>query len=144
MPDIKPFIRKANYYETDQMGIIHHANYIHWMEEARVDFMEQMGFGYDKSVNSGIDIAVLEVKCRYKSMVKFADTLAIEVWISELTPVKMVVDYKISDAVSGELRTEAQTTHCFLDGETHRIQRLNKRLPELYELFSACVIKREK
>lgn len=41
---IKPYSRKTHYYETDQMGIIHYANYIHWMEEARVDFMDQIGF----------------------------------------------------------------------------------------------------
>ena len=38
---------KTQYYETDQMGIIHHANYLHWFEEARIDIMEQMGMGYD-------------------------------------------------------------------------------------------------
>jgi len=41
---ILPYIRKAQFYETDQMGVIHHANYIHWFEEARVDFLEQIGF----------------------------------------------------------------------------------------------------
>ena len=39
---MKPYIIKARYYETDQMGIIHHANYIRWMEEARIDLMNQM------------------------------------------------------------------------------------------------------
>ena len=38
--------RKAQYHETDQMGIIHHSNYIKWMEEARIAFMGEMGFGY--------------------------------------------------------------------------------------------------
>ncbi|HBG13493.1 MAG TPA: acyl-CoA thioesterase, partial [Clostridium sp.] len=52
---IKPYSRKTHYYETDQMGIIHHANYIHWMEEARVDFMDQIGFSYDRAVSTGID-----------------------------------------------------------------------------------------
>ena len=38
--------RKAQYHETDQMGIIHHSNYVKWMEEARIDFMKELGFGY--------------------------------------------------------------------------------------------------
>ena len=45
---IIPFHRKVQYYETDMMGIAHHANYIHWMEEARIDFMDQIGFPYSK------------------------------------------------------------------------------------------------
>ena len=40
---IKAYVRKIQYYETDMMGIAHHANYIHWMEEARIDFMDQLG-----------------------------------------------------------------------------------------------------
>ena len=43
---MKPYIHKVQYYETDMMGITHHANYIHWMEEARIDFMDQLGFPY--------------------------------------------------------------------------------------------------
>ena len=47
--ELKIYEHKAQYYETDQMGIIHHANYLHWFEEARIDMMEQMGMGYDKT-----------------------------------------------------------------------------------------------
>ena len=46
--------RKAQYHETDQMGIIHHSNYVKWMEEARIDFMKEMGFGYGEVENRGI------------------------------------------------------------------------------------------
>ena len=41
--------RKAQYHETDQMGIIHHSNYVKWMEEARIDFMKELGFGYGEA-----------------------------------------------------------------------------------------------
>ena len=43
---MKPMIHKVQYYETDMMGIAHHANYVHWMEEARIDFLDQLGFPY--------------------------------------------------------------------------------------------------
>ena len=45
---LKPYIHKVHYYETDKMGITHHSNYIRWMEEARADWMEQVGFSYTK------------------------------------------------------------------------------------------------
>jgi len=138
--EIKPFVRKANYYETDQMGIIHHSNYIRWFEEARIDFMEQIGFGYENSVNAGIDIAVLEVVCRYKGMVKFGDTVDIYVRIKEITPAKMSVAYKITDHANGELRTTGESLHCFM-GPDHRIVRLNRTVPELYELFASMAEK---
>ena len=53
MPFI-PYRHLVQYYETDQMGVVHHSNYIRWFEEARVFFMDQMGFGYDKMEKSGV------------------------------------------------------------------------------------------
>ena len=58
---MKPYKRTVQYYETDMMGITHHANYIHWMEEARVDFMEQMGFPYSRMEAEGVVSPVLEL-----------------------------------------------------------------------------------
>ena len=46
--------RKVFYHETDPMGIAHHSNYIRWYEEARIDYMEQMGLGYDKMEEQGM------------------------------------------------------------------------------------------
>lgn len=137
--NIKPYVRKAQYYETDQMGIIHHANYIHWMEEARVDFMEQVGFGYDRAVKEGIDFALLGLSCEYKSMVSFGDTVNIEVSISALTVTKMTVHYQITDAVTGKLRTTGESIHCYFDSNRKRPVSLKKVLPELYDLFASYV-----
>ena len=69
----KDYEHHAQYYETDQMGCVHHSNYIRWMEEARVNLMEQMGCGYKAMEASGIMSPVLEVHCQYRSMVRFDD-----------------------------------------------------------------------
>ena len=60
MIDIKNYGRKIQYYETDRMGIVHHSNYIRWMEEARIDALAQIGIPYDKIEAAGILIPVLE------------------------------------------------------------------------------------
>ena len=44
---------KVQYYETDKMGIVHHSNYIRWMEEARIDFLGQIGWNYKKLEDMG-------------------------------------------------------------------------------------------
>jgi acyl-CoA thioester hydrolase len=136
---IKPFIRKANYYETDQMGIIHHSNYIRWFEEARVDFMEQIGYGYEKSVQLGIDFALIGLSCEYKSMVRFGEAVTINAKITTLTNVRMTVSYEVRDSVTDELRTTGETRHCFLvSGKKHPVS-LKKALPELYALFETTM-----
>ena len=55
---MKPYIHKVQYYETDKMGITHHANYLHWMEEARVDFLDQLGWSYARLEELGVTATV--------------------------------------------------------------------------------------
>jgi len=135
MPAVKPYLRKPHYYETDQAGIIHHANYIRWFEEARVDFLDQLGFGYEKVTQAGIDILLLGVECEYKAMVRFGDTVRIEMTIPDMGQAKMSVAYRIADAATGELRAAGITRHCFFDRKAQRPVSLKKVLPELYTML---------
>ena len=75
----------------DQMGCVHHSNYIRWMEEARVNLMEQMGCGYKSMEASGIMSPVLEVHCQYRSMVRFDDHVKIHVWVKEYNAIRMTL-----------------------------------------------------
>lgn len=133
---ITPYIHKTQFYETDQMGIVHHSNYIRWFEEARVDFMEKMGFGYEKAMARGIDVAVLGVACDYKSMVRFGENVAISASIINMSPTRMTVGYCLSDSVTGQLRTTGESRHCFLHSVKKQPVSLKKEIPELYALFS--------
>lgn len=132
---VRPYTRKAHFYETDQMGIIHHANYVHWMEEARVDFMEQMGYGYDKATEHGIDFVLMGISCQYKGMVRFGDTVHIKVTFAEYHPVMMTVRYEMTDEKTGELRFTGESKHCTFDSKKQRPAALSRELPELHELF---------
>lgn len=134
MKTISPYVRKPHFYETDQMGIVHHANYIHWFEEARVDFMDQMGFGYKETTESGVDIAVISVNCEYKRTVKYGETVEITCTIKELKSATMTVEYVIKNTDTGEICTTGESRHCFMDKD-HGLVRLNRALPELYGLF---------
>jgi len=134
---LSPYRRKVNYYETDQMGIVHHSNYIRWFEEARIDYMEQIGFGYLKAVDSHIDFAVLSVSCEYKSMVRFGDSVDIFMDITSLEPFRMTITYKVSDAGTGEIRAVGESRHCYYHSVKKRPVSLKKELPELYGIFTA-------
>lgn len=131
---IKPYERQAQYYETDQMGIIHHSNFIHWMEEARMDLMDQMGFSYKAMEEMEIISPVLSVQCEYKSMVHFHDTVVIEAKIAAYNGIKMKVCYRITDKETGELRAVAQSEHCFLNNGGKPIS-LKRMYPEIDTKF---------
>ena len=131
---IKHYEHHAKYYETDQMGIIHHSNYIRWMEEARMDLMEQIGLSYKGMEEMEIISPVLSVSCEYKSMVHFDDIVVIETKITEYNGIKMKVEYRMTDKKTGELRTLATSEHCFLNRSGKPIS-LKRSYPELDTKF---------
>lgn len=138
----KPYEHRAMYYETDQMGIIHHSNYIRWMEEARMDLMDQMGYSYKQMEEAEIISLVISVQCEYKSMVHFNDTVVIETKIAEYNGIKMTVQYRMTDKETGELRTLAKSEHCFLNASGKPIS-LKRTYPELDTKFFEMVDEEE-
>jgi len=132
---ISPYTRKIQYYENDSMGFVHHANYIHWFEEARVDYMQQLGFGYEKSVAAGIDIILTGLSCEFKSLACFGETVIIHMSFSSFNAVRMTIEYRIIDAETGDLRMTGETRHCYYHRQKKRPVSLKKELPELYEIF---------
>lgn len=83
--------RKINYYETDKMGIVHHSNYIRYLEEARIAWMEEIGIPFEVLEENGITIPVLGVECEYKHHITFGDTILIDVFVKEYNGVRMTV-----------------------------------------------------
>ncbi|MBS4960901.1 MAG: acyl-CoA thioesterase [Clostridiales bacterium] len=131
---IAPYIRKAQYHETDRMGIVHHANYIKWFEEARVDFMEKIGISYDRMENMGIISPVLTVSCDYKTSTNFNDDVCVAVKVVFFNGIRLVLDYQVTDAASGDLRATGSSSHCFLTKEFRPIN-LKKTKPDIYDIF---------
>lgn len=131
---IKPYMHNAKYYETDQMGIVHHSNYIRWMEEARMDAMHQFGISYRKMEETGVISPVVSVACQYKSMVHFDDTVEIQVTVAKYNGVRLDLSYEMTDSQTGELRTTGTSTHCFLDKDGHVIS-LKHMYPEMDKCF---------
>lgn len=92
---------RAQYYETDQMGIIHHSNYIRWFESARIWYMHQVGADYRQMEEMGILSPVLEVSCTYKSMVHFDDMVEVVPKIEKYNGIRMELSYQIVDKQTG-------------------------------------------
>lgn len=132
------YTRKALYYETDQMGIIHHSNYIRWFEEARLAWLEEKGFSYAEIEARKIIIPVISAECRYKKMVHYNDTVDICLKITSFTGVKFGVAYRVLNHETGELMAEGETGHCFLN-ENMQPFRLKKEAPDIYEFFKTCL-----
>ena len=129
------YIHKVQYYETDQMAIVHHSNYIRWFEEARVDFLDRIGFGYHETEKMGIMSPVTAVNCEFRSMTRFGESVQIGIRVKEFNGVRLKISYQIEDVESGELRAVGESSHCFLS-ETRRPVSVKKVCPEYYEAIN--------
>ena len=108
---------KVQYYETDQMGIVHHSNYIRWFEEARIDFTEKMGMGYHEMEAAGILSPVLSVEASYLRMVYFGDTVTIHTSIKEYNGIKLTVGYEVNSDKTSMVHCRGTSKHCFINKE---------------------------
>lgn len=128
---METYIHKVKYYECDRMGVTHHSNYVRFMEEARVDFLDRIGCPFEKIEAEGMVSPVVSIECNYRKTTTFQDEIEIVVFISELSALKMKIGYKMS--VGGSLVCTGESTHCFLkDGRPVNI-------PEHFPLFSELV-----
>ena len=118
----------VQYYETDKMGITHHSNYVRWMEEARVDFLKQLGWDYAKLEKEGIISPTVEVSCKYKKSTTFSEDVFIVVSIREFKGVKLILDYCMKNS-EGTVVAECVSMHCFIDKNGRPI-RLAKEYPD--------------
>ena len=135
---MEKYIHKVQYYETDKMGITHHSNYIRWMEEARVDFFEKVGYDYKRLEDEGIISPVIGVECEYKTSTKFEDLIEIEVKILEFNGVRLIFEYVMKNAKTGDIVAKATSKHCFINEEGRPII-LKKEFPELDEKFKNLI-----
>lgn len=109
------FERKINYYETDRMGVVHHSNYIRYLEEARCYWMDKINLPFSLLEENGITIPVLGVSCTYKYHVTFDDIILINVFMKEYSGVRMTIGYEVKDKKTGKIVLLAETKHCFTD-----------------------------
>ena len=118
---------KVQYYETDMMGVAHHANYIHWMEEARIDFMDRIGFPYKRMEAEGVLSPVKSLQVSYLKPCTFGDEVEITVGVKEFNGVVITITYDMR--VDGEPVFSGTSEHVFLDRDG-RFVRMKRVMPE--------------
>lgn len=126
--------RKINYYETDRMGVVHHSNYIRFLEEARCSMLDEMGIPYSYLEEQGIMIPVLGVNCSFKQHVTFDDIIIIEPYIKDFNGVRLTVGYNVTNKSTNSIVLTGETKHCFTDMNLKPI-RLHKSFPNISDKF---------
>ena len=125
------YSREVYYYETDGMRVVHHSNYIRWLEEARTAYFAEIGLPYEVTESLGVMGPVVAVNLRFKRPSRFGERFTVKARMTKYTGAKFIMEYNILNG-DGELLCEAESTHGFLNAD-YRAVSLAKVLPELHE-----------
>lgn len=122
----------VRYYETDQMGIVHHSNYIRYFECGRTDMLKKLGLPIEKIEEAGVMLPVVSVECRYKVPARLGDTLRIVSSIDKVPMAKLVIRNDIYNP-AGNLVCEGCVTLGFIDSQSRRPVRCPSTLSAIFE-----------
>ena len=119
---------RVRYAETDQMGVVYHANHFIWFEVGRVEFLRRLGFSYrDMEQNDGCFIAVVDARCRYKAPARYDDEVIVRTHLKNLRGSLVHFGYELVRATDGALLAEGETTHIVTDRQMEM-----RAIPEKY------------
>ena len=127
---------RVNFYDTDAMEVVHHANYIRWFEIGRVAYLRRIGITLGALMEAGYVFPITKVGAEFHAPGRFDDDLVIETTATELTRAKMAFSYRILNAV-GTVLVTGFSENVFTLRATGRITRLPK---EFYEPLAAAMI----
>jgi acyl-CoA thioester hydrolase len=109
---------RVRYAETDQMGVVYHANYFVWFEVGRVELLRQLGFSYrDMEQNDGCFIAVVDARCRYKAPARYDDEVVVRTYLKNVRESLVHFGYELLRPADDVLLAEGETTHIVTDSE---------------------------
>lgn len=135
-PSVNETRIRVRYAETDQMGVVYHANHFIWFEVGRVELLRQFGFSYKAmELEDDCFIAVVDARCRYKAPVHYDDEVIIHTCLKHVREKVIHFAYELRNADTGHLLGEGETIHIVANS------RMKPRaLPEKYmKVFRAAV-----
>ena len=125
----KPLL--VRYGETDQMGVVHHSNYLRYFEVARLEWLSALGVSYASMEKEGLIMPVIDVKVTYKTPALFDDSLTIYIFLSELPRVKIIFSYEIKNQ-KDEIVCNGETTLAFFNAKTRKPVRCPEEFGALF------------
>lgn len=124
----------VRYAETDQMGIVHHSNYLVWFEAGRTDFIKKMGMPYSEIEKNGAMLPLMELKCTFKGFAKYEDEIIVTTSIKEHTGTRLLFHYEVRKFGSDKVLTEGETLHVWTDNHLKPVN-IKKYRPEINNLI---------
>ncbi len=115
LPNVVESTFYVRYAETDQMGIVHNASYLVWLEEGRSQWMRTQGHSYAQFEKEGLLLAVSEAYVRYKQPARYDQKVTVRCWIESVRSRRVQFNYEVVEAETGAIFASGYTKHICLD-----------------------------
>lgn len=125
---------EVRYAETDQMGVVYHANYLVWMEVGRTELIKQLGFHYADMEKKGIISPVVDLQVSYKKPLHYGETATVRTWIDAYDGIRVTYGYEIL-APDGEIAVTGKSQHVCVKRDTFRPIVIHKYFPDWHEAY---------
>ncbi len=133
---------RVRYQETDQMGVVYHANYLTWFEIGRTEFIRSVGYPYASFEERGLLLPVVNLHIQYQSPARYDDEIVIATQVKRFTGVRLTFYYEIKHKHTANLLVTGETEHVWVN-EQFRPTNLNKAWPEIASLISGYVMEQK-
>ncbi len=139
-------IRRVTYQETDQMGVVHHANYVSWFEVARTEWMRTIGIAYSKVEESGLMLPLRNLEVNYHKAAHYDQEVHVYTWIDSFSSILLTFRYEVrtvpvqenilENEVAGDLLVSGTTTHIWVD-KNWKATRIDRTAPEVLNIIKS-------
>lgn len=127
--------KRVRFYETDEMCVVYHGNYLKWFEEARVEYMREGGVCLNDLLNEGIVFPVVEIHVKYLKSARYDDIVLVKTYLREADRAKLVFEYEVVREATGEILTTGKSVGTYTKAATGKIARMSpERLAKLIEI----------
>ncbi|MFP3510167.1 thioesterase family protein [Peribacillus sp. SIMBA_075] len=125
---------EVRYAETDQMGVVYHANYFIWMELGRTKLINDLGFYYADMEADGILSPVMDIQASYKTPVRYGDKVKVKTWIEKYDGLRVIYGYEIVNE-RNEVAATGHSSHVCVKKETFRPISIKRMFPDWHEAY---------
>ncbi|MFB4169107.1 acyl-CoA thioesterase [Virgibacillus sp. JSM 102003] len=125
---------EVRYQETDQMGVVYHANYLVWFEIGRTKFIENLGFTYTDMEKYGIVSPVVDVQISFKKPIRYGEDTTVETWVETYDGIRTVYAYNIINK-NNDIAVSGTTKHVIVHKDTFRPLSLRKAFPDWHQAY---------
>ncbi|WP_163536886.1 thioesterase family protein [Gracilibacillus sp. YIM 98692] len=125
---------KVRYQETDQMGVVYHANYLIWFEIGRTAFIEKLGFQYHEMEKDGIVSPVINANIQFQQPVRYGEEAFVQTWLESYNGIRTTYGYKILNHKK-EVAVSGETQHVIVKKDNFKPLSLKKKLPNWHQAY---------